>query len=63
METPVSFTRRDGSPGSFPPWQLLSIVYQHTLQHRSEAAEALTLIGRSPGSMDFSFYLASLASK
>ncbi len=61
VDTPVNFTRRDGSEGSATPWQLLSIVYQHTLQHRSEAAEALTLIGHSPGSMDFSFYLIQQA--
>ena len=54
----VTFTRRDGSEGTLPRWQILSIVYQHTLQHRSEAAEALSLIGRSPGSLDFSRYLS-----
>ena len=44
-----------------PLWQLLTLVYQHTLQHRSEAAEALTMVGRSPGALDFPVYLASKA--
>ena len=57
FDASVTFTRRDGSEGTLPRWQILSIVYQHTLQHRSEAAEALSLIGRSPGSLDFSRYL------
>ena len=57
FEASVTFTRRDGSQATVPSWHLLSVVYQHTLQHRSEAAEALSLIGRSPGSLDFSRYL------
>jgi uncharacterized damage-inducible protein DinB len=55
----VTWTRRDGVQMSQPVWQLLTTVYQHTLQHRSEAAEALTMIGRSPGGLDFPVYLAS----
>ena len=53
----VTFRGRDGNERSFPVWQLLTLVYHHTVQHRSEAAEALTMIGRSPGDMDFIFYL------
>lgn len=55
----VTWTRRDGVQMSQPVWQLLTTVYQHTLQHRSEAAEALTMVGRSPGGLDFPVYLAS----
>jgi uncharacterized damage-inducible protein DinB len=35
-----------------PRWQLLTLVYHHTTQHRSVAAEALTMIGHSPGDFD-----------
>ena len=42
-------------------WEILTAVYQHTLQHRSEAAQALTLIGRSPGGVDFPVYLQTRA--
>ena len=59
LEGTITFTRRDGVEVSQPLWQLLTLVYQHTLQHRSEAAEALTMVGRSPGALDFPVYLAS----
>jgi uncharacterized damage-inducible protein DinB len=61
LDADVSFTRRDGVQVSQPLWQILTLVYQHTLQHRSEAAEALTMVGRSPGGLDFPLYLASKA--
>ena len=38
-------------------WELLTIVFSHTIQHRSEAAEALTKVGRSPGNLDLLIYL------
>jgi uncharacterized damage-inducible protein DinB len=34
-------------------------ILLHNVQHRSEAAEALTMIGRSPGDLDFSAYQLS----
>ena len=40
-----------------PIWQVLSHVANHGTQHRSEAAEMLTAIGRSPGELDLIFYL------
>lgn len=46
------FTGRDGQERRVPRWQILTLVYHHTTQHRSEAAEALSLIGHSPGDMD-----------
>ena len=54
----VKLRRRDGTEGSWPLWQLLAHVVNHTTQHRSEAAEALTLVGRSPGNLDMLFYFA-----
>ena len=35
----------------------LTQIANHGTQHRSEAAEALTMVGRSPGDMDFSAFL------
>jgi uncharacterized damage-inducible protein DinB len=35
----------------------LAQIANHGTQHRSEAAEALTMIGRSPGNLDLSAYL------
>lgn len=48
----VVFTGRDGQERRIPCWQILTLVYHHTTQHRSEAAEALTMAGTSPGDMD-----------
>jgi uncharacterized damage-inducible protein DinB len=42
-----------------PRWQLLTSALLHSIQHRTEAAEALTMAGRSPGDLDFVVYLAS----
>lgn len=52
----VVFTGRDGNEFRQPLWQLLMVVYSHSIQHRSEAAEALTMVGRSPGNLDLLIY-------
>jgi uncharacterized damage-inducible protein DinB len=57
----VTFTGRDGNQRSMPLWHILQLVYHHTVQHRSEAAEALTMAGHSPGDMDFMVYMAAKA--
>ncbi len=53
----LTFRGRDGNERSVPLWQLLTLVYHHTVQHRSEAAEALTIAGVSPGDMDFLVFM------
>ncbi len=53
----ITLRRRDGSEASWLLWQLLAHVANHATQHRSEAAAALTMVGRSPGEVDFIFYL------
>ena len=49
--------RRSGEELKTPLWVLLTHVVTHGMQHRSEAAEALTLVGRSPGSIDLTTYV------
>ena len=53
----VVYTGRDGAERRTPSWQLLTLIYHHTTQHRSEAAEALTMVGHSPGDMDLLVYV------
>jgi uncharacterized damage-inducible protein DinB len=48
---------RNGEERRTPLWQVLVHVVNHGSQHRSEAAEALTMAGRSPGSLDFTTFL------
>jgi uncharacterized damage-inducible protein DinB len=38
-------------------WKSMSHVTYHSMQHRSEAAEALTMAGSSPGDIDLMVYL------
>lgn len=42
---------------SYPYWQLLMHMLQHSGQHRSEAAVLLTALERSPGEPDFGIFL------
>ena len=42
------------TPGvRFPLWHIMMQVVQHSQQHRSEIAQALTALGSSPGDMDY----------
>jgi uncharacterized damage-inducible protein DinB len=50
---------RDGVDRTWKLWQLLTMVNTHSKQHGSEAAEALTMAGRSPGDLDFPVFLRS----
>lgn len=59
LESELSFTRRDGIQVTQPRWQTLTQVVQHSISHRSEAAEVLTMAGRSPGDLDFVVYMNS----
>jgi uncharacterized damage-inducible protein DinB len=46
---------------TFKLWQMLLHVANHGTYHRSEVAAMLTSYGHSPGDLDISFYLRSLA--
>ncbi len=40
-----------------PLWDMMFHVVNHTMQHRAEAAQALTALGRSPGDVDLLEYV------
>ncbi len=61
LQRQMEYRMRDGTPARATVWELLTIVYTHTVQHRSEAAEALTLVGRSPGNLDFIIFMREKA--
>jgi uncharacterized damage-inducible protein DinB len=63
LDRVASWVRRDGVNVSMPVWQVLTQIHEHGLQHRAEAAEALTLVGRSPGNLDFIVYIEELGPK
>lgn len=50
---------RDGVDRGWKLWELLTMVNTHSKQHGSEAAEALTMAGHSPGDLDFPVFLRS----
>ena len=52
---------RDGSEFRRALWVDLSQIVIHGTQHRSEAAEALTMVGRSPGDLDLFVYMREKA--
>ena len=50
--------RQDGTTLTAPLWVMLAHVSNHATQHRAEACEMLTMIGRSPGDVDvLGYYL------
>ena len=57
LDEPFTMRRPGGVEVKAPLWVPLLHVVNHGGQHRSEAAEALTLVGRSPGSLDLTTYL------
>lgn len=53
----VLVTRWDGRTYPLVRWHMLHHLLLHSMQHRSEAAVLLTQYGRSPGDIDFLFFL------
>src|SRR5438105_3118598 len=45
--------------GEIMLWKSMSHITYHSMQHRSEAAEALTMAGASPGDIDLMVFLNS----
>jgi uncharacterized damage-inducible protein DinB len=58
------YPRRDGQEIRLPNlWLTLAHVVNHSTQHRSEAAEALTMMGHSPGDLDLGLYGGELGKR
>jgi uncharacterized damage-inducible protein DinB len=53
----VRYTNEEGIVRERILWHCLYHVVNHGTQHRSEAAAILTELGRSPGDVDFTFFL------
>lgn len=52
-----AYTTTGGSPQHAPLWQVLLHLLFHGTQHMAEAAAILTALGRSPGNIDFIYYV------
>ncbi len=49
--------RRPSGETSLPLWKLMAHMANHSTQHRSEAAEILTVMNRSPGDLDLMVFM------
>ena len=60
LERTYEDTDDEGRPVTFRLWEMMVHVANHGTQHRSEAAAALTVLGRSPGDLDFCDFVDAL---
>ncbi len=57
LDRPVHYTNTKGQEFATPLWEVLAHVVNHGTQFRSEAGVALSQLGRSPGDVDFIYYV------
>lgn len=60
LESHFFYTSTEGSPYERVLWQAMYHLVNHGTQHRSEAAALLTDYDRSPGDIDFIYFLSEL---
>jgi uncharacterized damage-inducible protein DinB len=63
MERKVHFTRMKGGEEEATVWKALIHVVLHGMQFRAEAGVVLSGIERSPGDLDFIFYLRDIGGR
>jgi uncharacterized damage-inducible protein DinB len=63
LERIVSYVNYQGETWGYPLWQQLLHQVNHATQHRSEAALQLTSLERSPGWLDFLYYLDEVSAR
>lgn len=63
MERKARFTRLNGAEEEATAWKALVHVVLHGMQFRAEAGVALTALGRSPGDLDFIYYLRDIGAR
>jgi len=57
LSEPFHYTTTKGKAYEMPRWELMMQLVNHETQHRAEAAMLVTALGKSPGDLDFIFYL------
>jgi uncharacterized damage-inducible protein DinB len=63
MERKVRFTRLNGSEEEATAWKALVHVVLHGMQFRAEVGVVLSELGRSPGDLDFIYYLRDIGAR
>jgi uncharacterized damage-inducible protein DinB len=63
MDRKVRFKRMNGAEEETTVWKALAHVILHGMQFRAEAGVTLTTLGRSPGDLDFIYYLREIGAR
>ncbi len=63
MDRKVHFKRLNGTEEEATLWKALVHIVLHGMQFRAEAGVVLSQMGRSPGDLDFIFYLREIRAR